>query len=120
MKIKKVLAAVNDDITAIQVNNSINQPDQWELEFIQLKPEIVDEILAWQPDLVIFDISFVSGASEIDYPQIFSNNNIPFIILSSSSEDTILSESDPSKRSFNLPDLKNALLNALNTDSLLI
>ncbi len=114
MSIKKVLAVINDEITAIQVDNLLNQPDLWELEFIRLRPEIVEEILAWQPDVVIFDISLLSSLDETDYPKIFSNNDIPFLYLTPSNVDPTLFESIPSPKTYNLAELNNAVRETFN------
>ncbi len=120
MKLKKVLAAVNDEITALQVNNLVNQPDLWELEFIQLKPELVDEILEWRPDLVIFDINLLSSLNGTDYTGIMKKHNIPFLYISTSQIDTDFIGPASSHSPYNLPELKLAVHEALNTNLLLI
>ena len=119
MKTKKVLAAVNDEITAIQVNNLVNQPGLWELEFIHLTPELVSEILEWKPDLVIFDMNLTSCLNGTDYIELLTKNNIPFLCITSSEINTALSESVPSQKSYKLPDLKDAIYEALVGDQFL-
>ncbi len=115
MKLKKVLAVISDEITAIQVNNQINQPDMWELEFIQLHPQMIEEILEWHPDLIIFDINSLSTMNGTDYIGILTKNNIPFLFITSSETDTAFIESAGGGKSYNLPDLKDAIHQTLNT-----
>ena len=114
MKIKKVLAAVNDEITAIQINNLLNDPNLCELEFAQLRPQLIDEILDWQPDLVIFDTNLLSRLNGIDYAVILKNHNIPFLYINSPSINTVFNESLPSEKSYNFMEIRKAVQEALS------
>lgn len=93
MEKKNIIIVEDDEITALNLNLSLQKHGYNVVAVCDNAPQARNKIASFQPDIIIIDISLQESNDGIELAKIIrSKHNIPFIFLTSYSDDDIISQ----------------------------
>jgi DNA-binding response OmpR family regulator len=93
MESKTIIIVEDDEITALNLNLSLQKHGYDILAVCDNATQAKNKVASFQPDIVIIDISLQESNDGIELAKVIRNkHNIPFIYLTSYSDDDIISQ----------------------------
>jgi len=93
METKTIIIVEDDEITALNLNLSLQKHGYDILAVCDNAAQAKNKVASFQPDIVIIDISLQESNDGIELAKVIRNkHNIPFIYLTSYSDDDIISQ----------------------------
>ena len=93
METKTIIIVEDDEITALNLNLSLQKHGYTIVAVCDNATQAKNKIASFQPDIVIIDISLQESNDGIELAKVIrSKHNIPFIYLTSYSDDDIISQ----------------------------